>query len=450
MITWQRAIFLLCMAVVEATPVALLVTVAGGNAWLPLIGITLVGAIAARLSERNMPAQWHRPALLVLGLIAGVWLVKSTAGGGYGLLGGWGTIFNMGAGTSYLSLLSALYVFWRGTFLLDHDRVTVARVFARIVVALIIIIGAGALTDALTPALITLAANEIVTFFAAGLLAVALANMADQHSSSKLDWRGFATLVPAVAFVIGGGLLLTLIVGGYGAGVLGSIWRGVVLVFLIILSPLLFLFSLVVGLLSNLFDSEALRQMLERQQLQTNEATNQIGEQLNVPPWVTVLLQAFCILVPVLLMGLMYLLVRRRRRQGGPTNEERESLLSWGNLASDLGDLLANLRRRTRAAGLADALSRMRGGDPESRIRRSYIRLLLATESRDHPRLSAQTPHEFAPTASQALEKPATPIDTLTSAYERARYAPGTATASDAEQAEAAWQQIGEQTKRQP
>ena len=57
MISWQRTIYYLGLALVEATPAALLLTLAGADAWGALIGVVLLGALAdwVMLRRINMP-----------------------------------------------------------------------------------------------------------------------------------------------------------------------------------------------------------------------------------------------------------------------------------------------------------------------------------------------------------------------------------------------------------
>ena len=150
----------------------------------------------------------------------------------------------------------------------------------------------------------------------------------------------------------------------------------------------------------------------------------------------------------MIIVGL-FLLARRRSRRTGGADEERESLWEWGNLASDLRGLLAQLNPARRAEGLRDALARLRGSDPASRIRRSYIRLLLLGQERGQSRAAPETPREYASAAGALLPGANQPIDTLTESYERARYHPASATAADAATAERAWTAIEQADKSQ-
>src|SRR5690349_17490073 len=132
MLSWQRIAYYLGLALVEATPAALLLTIAGADAWGALVGVALLGAMADWIVLRRLPPNRQTLALAAGGLLCALWVVKSQVVGGYGLLGDWGqalgAIFSTThrrSGIAYLSLLLSLYCFWRGTRLTMHDRVSV-------------------------------------------------------------------------------------------------------------------------------------------------------------------------------------------------------------------------------------------------------------------------------------------------------------------------------------
>src|SRR5215471_6782511 len=123
MTSWQRLIYIVCLAIIEATPAALpLVLVGAPNAWGMLIFIALAGALADWLAAGWLPVEQQRPALLAVGLVFAAWGIKVAVGAGMGLLSGWsaafGALFSLTGSkstTAYLALLIALYVFRRGT-----------------------------------------------------------------------------------------------------------------------------------------------------------------------------------------------------------------------------------------------------------------------------------------------------------------------------------------------
>jgi hypothetical protein len=179
------------------------------------------------------------------------------------------------------------------------------------------------------------------------------------------------------------------------------------------------------------------------------QAAPPAGELLGIfPAWVQAAMRIFFALLPILLLIGLLLLARRRLQRQKNTDEERESLWSWSGLADDLRDLLAGFRRPGRDGGLRAALARLRGGDPASRIRRSYIRLLLAGEAHNQPRPAPQTPREYAPTARAMIAGAAPQVEALTGAYERARYHPTGTTEADAATAEQAWATIEQADRR--
>ena len=443
MISWQRTIFLGSVAVIEAAPAALLITFAGGNAWALLIGVALLAALITRLLEQRVSAETQRLALLISAFALGVWAMKGVSGAGYGLFSGWETLFaTFGSGSAFVTLLGVAYTFWRGTRLLDHDHATVARLFGRSLFVLVLLISFGALSSTLAPDRTTLASLEMLSYFIAGLLAVALANMADgEISMQRIEWRSLLMLVATILVVAVGGLLFASLFGGFAGTLISTVFEFFLVLGLVVMSPLLLLASWLIAQLGTLIDSATLAQLAANAQARA-QLMQQLQQQSpnTVAPWLLVLLQAFCLVLPVALIALLFLLVRRRARATQLTNEVRESILSWSGLASDLRDLFASRRRGE--GGLRAALAALRGNEPAQRIRRSYIRLLLASEAREHARQATQTPHEFAPTAVGAFPGTEQPIAIMTAAYERARYAPETATPAEADRADQAWRQI--------
>jgi hypothetical protein len=245
------------------------------------------------------------------------------------------------------------------------------------------------------------------------------------------------------------GLLFAAVFGQDAAQAVRAIIQVMAFIAALIILPFLLILEGVLRGLSSLFNMGSLTQMLARLQQQQRQQQTLAAEPLNIfPPWVATALQIFFALVPVLIIVALYLLIRRRSRREPNRDEERESLWSWSDLRSDLRDLLAGLRRTRTEEGLRAALARLRGDDSASRVRRSYIRLLLAGEARDRPRAAPQTPHEYAPDASEMLPSATHPIAELTKAYERARYYPASATPADADAAERAWGAIDEAQRR--
>lgn len=458
MLNWQRIVYYLGLALVEATPPALLLTIAGGDAWGLLIGVVLLGALADWIVLRRLPHERQPLALAGIALLCALWLVKVQIGGGYGPLGDWGqalgAIFSIShprAGVAYLGLLAALYCFWRGTRLTIHDRVSVQRVFRTIAISLLAIVGIGVLGVRLTGASAVAAWTEVLAFFAIGLVTIALASGIDEQDVGlhRLGWRGVLIVCGAIGAMLGLGVLIGALFGRDIAAIVGALWQAIVLVIALIFAPLVWLMVIILQAILNATRLDRWLQELGSQPLDLGAPPPPANGVLAIfPPWLQLALRVFFALLPVLLILALLLLARRRARRLAAADEERESLWSWAGLAEDLRGLLGGLRKRPRPGGLRAALARLRGGDPASRIRRSYIRLLLLGEERQQPRPTPQTPHEYAPTAGALLPLAAQPVDTLTEAYERARYNPDGVSASDAEAAERAWAAIEQAARR--
>jgi hypothetical protein len=157
------------------------------------------------------------------------------------------------------------------------------------------------------------------------------------------------------------------------------------------------------------------------------------------------------LLAAVFLFVLVSLLVRflhrRRARQRKPTDEIRESVFDWGDLAGSLGARLRGVFQRPRPA---DPLASLRGM-PEWRytvqIRERYQNLERRGGEGGRSRLPGETPSQY--TSALAKEFDGDPdlrgaLDTLTERYQEARYSGVPATEHDARVANDAWDVIRE------
>jgi len=459
MLSWQRIIYYLGLALVEATPAALLLTIAGADAWGVLVCVALLGTLADWIVLRRLPPERQTLALAAGGLLCALWVVKGQVVGDYGLLGDWGLAFGAifsasypRSGIAYLSLLLSLYCFWRGTRLTIHDRVSIHRLFRAIAFGVLIIGGIGAFSIGRDVFKAARASTEVLTFFAVGLFTLALGSATEDQDVGlrRLGWRGMGILGGAIALVLAVGSLIGSLFGAGVAQVIRTLWQAVVIVVVLILAPLIWLMA---KLIEALIDFPNLDRMLRQlaQQLQSSNLDQPppAGDVLGIfPTWLQAALRIFFALLPILLILGLLLLARSRARRRAGADEERESLWSWGGLAEDLRGLLAGLRGPQRAGGLRAALAALRGGDPASRVRRSYIRLLLLGEAHERPRPASQTPHEYAPAAGAMIPTAAQSVGALTDAYERARYNPNGVTAADADVAERAWAAIEQAERR--
>jgi hypothetical protein len=458
MLNWQRIMYYLGLALVEATPVVLLLTIAGADAWGVLVGVVLLGALADWIVLRRLPPERQTLALAAGALVCALWVVKGQVTGDYGLLGDWGqalgAIFSTNyrqSWVAYMSLLAALYCFWRGTRLTMQDRVSVQRIFRAIAFSLLLIVGIGLLGARLSGPSAVAASTEVLAFFAVGLLTIALASGMDEQEIGlqRLGWRGMLIVGGAIAGVLGLGVLTAALFGRDIALIVRTLWQALVVIIVLILAPLIWLIATLLEALLKLTSLDRWLQQLYQQPPITIEVAPPAAEVLGIfPPWLQTIIRIFFALLPILIILGLLLLARRRLRHQPAADEERESLWSWAGLADDLRDLLAGLRGSPRPGGLRAALAALRGGDPASRVRRSYIRLLLLGEARERPRPAPQTPREYAPAAGALLPAATQPVDTLTDAYERARYNPNGTTAADADAAERAWAAIEQAERR--
>ena len=453
MISLQRLTYILGLAVIETTPLALLLLIVGvGATWGVIFAIVLAGALVDWVVQLWLPVERQRPALLVFAFLLALWVIKARVAGDYGLLSGWGqalgALFSLRderSGMAYLLLLVTLYSFWRGIRLLGHDSASLRTFFIRATIAIMIIVGFGFwLAEGAAGNIVSSATVMVLIFFAVSLLSIALAGASEEHDAQlrRLGWRGLLTLGGAIMLVLIGGLLFVSLFGNGVVQVLSTIWTVFATILVLIMLPLIFLVEAVARWLFSVLDLSNLQRALEQLQQYQLQQRQQATEPLHVlPPWVSTLIQVFLALLPVVILAALFLLLRRRARRPADRDEERESLWSWRGVAADLRGLLAGLRPG-RDGGLRGALARLRGADPVSRIRRSYIRLLLLGETHEHPRTPSQTPHEYEPDADALLPTAAQPIAALTSAYERARYHPAASTTADADAAERAWSAI--------
>lgn len=445
---WPRLSAFLCAAIAEATLAAVALLVMGGDAWGLLVLLALAGTLADRLVQRALPSERQQIALLAAGLLSSAWVAKGVALGDYGLLSGWGTLaenlLSLGRERSaqlYATLLVACYTFWRGTCLSVDDNQRLRIWFGRALIALLLLIGLGTIgfSDPDFSARIT---AEMLVFFVAGLLMLALTSAMEGSRQGRLDRRGLSSVVATIGILVGLGLLIGLLLGEQAGVAVRTLGAVVAVLIGTLVAPIVFLgFALAQWLLSMGGQSDLAVRVSEMAEMlsQINNQGNQAGQSTSM--WLGIVINLLACLIPLLVVVALFLLSRRRTAHETGRDEVRESVWSWSGLSDDLRALLAGLRRPPTSAGLRAALAGLRGGDPVSRVRRSYILLLLRGEQRQQPRLPASTPREYEQVASdRPTTRPA--IERLTRAYERARYHPHATTPTDADSAEQAWGEI--------
>jgi hypothetical protein len=445
----RKLIVYIGLAILEAMPPALLLAFWGAPAALiPLLAAVGGAALIDTLVQRMLPAERQRIVRAAAVLLLALWATKSLVLGSMSLFSGWGRFAELGAepgAWSFVVLVVALYAAWRGLRIPLYENEGLREIFARSMAALLGVLVIGSWTsrheDPILPAVVT---SELVIAFAAGLVTVALARQDDiDHASRPLGWRNLTPIFAAIGVI----LLLSIVLGSLlGGGAAEVLLNGLTLILgaigALLLPIIIVLLSGLAWIMEQLHVERAFLALQDLSRfLQSNRLaqSNALLDATRTFPWLGPLLTWTGRLLPVIvLLAAIYLFSRRRNSARAGSDEERESLFSWSQLADDLRDLLGS-RRKNGAPGLQAALANLRGNDPVSRVRRSYIRMLIAAEQRQQPRPAPQTPHEYLPRAQVAFPQASQSVSDLTGAYEKARYHPQSVTEPDAEAAERAF-----------
>jgi hypothetical protein len=437
-----RALLIFCLAVAEATPAALALTILSvDGVWSALCAVAVIGAIADA-QARRLPPGVQRPALLAALVLTALGAAEVALPGPDGAPGVLLTPGHPERGDAYLLLLGALYAFWRGTQIGAHNSYSLRAWFPRAAAVALGIIIFG-LAGGRTPEMIDALTLQVIGLFAAGLTAIALAGIAEVSEAQlrRIGTRGAGIVAGAVVVVLLLGLASVGALGGDLGRLLGALWQGVAFLIGILLSPFLIVLFMIVDALLRLINVGDLMGALQDLQIEQQDRNEQISRALGfLPPWLIIVAQAIVALLPVLVIIALVLWLRRRPPRSAGDDEERESLFTFAGLIDDLRDLLAGLRPA--GGGLVELLGALRGDDAVQRIRRAYVRLLILGEQRGRPRAAAETPREYAAAAGEQLPGAAAPIESLTGAYERARYYPADVAHADADAAEQAWDSI--------
>ena len=169
------------------------------------------------------------------------------------------------------------------------------------------------------------------------------------------------------------------------------------------------------------------------------------GTPAGLPAWLGPLASLLVELLPVLLTLVLVLRRPRRTRLDDAGAEERESVWSWEAAGRDLQSWWQQIwgrRARPERDALTAALARLRGDDPVTVIRRTYVQLLIRGEQTDRGRAPEQTPAEYAQALAPLFPGDQEALLILTRTYEQARYHPTTTTPAHAAVAVNAWEQI--------
>ena len=285
-------------------------------------------------------------------------------------------------------------------------------------------------------------------FFALSAISLARLQVEGLRAQGRLGPQWIGPLVLPVAAVLLVGLLAAALLSHTFLVTLGAILRPVFAVLNFILEILIAIISwiayLVYLLLSVIVNKITGGRVAEMPRLTAPpqrfiEQSNQQVASLPDPVRYALLALVLAFIVFILTRFLF----RRpaRRRQG---NEERESVMDWGDVGSGLKGLLGNLLGRLRRKG-EDPFAALRG-DPRwahtLRIRTLYLRLLYRGKRAGAPRRPAETPREYAPRLATVFPQHEAEILTLTDTYRAARYRDRPATAADAATAERAFAAI--------
>ena len=136
----------------------------------------------------------------------------------------------------------------------------------------------------------------------------------------------------------------------------------------------------------------------------------------------------------------VYALRRYRSRREAWAEEERESLLSGGELRAMLRGMFR--RRAVTTSNTATRLSARQQRRAAARIRQLYAALLRLGDSLDVSRPPALTPNEYLPHLTQVLPGSVESLEEITAAYLAIRYGELPESADDVRRVEAAWQAV--------
>jgi nitrate reductase NapE component len=435
----------LLLAAFEATLVSLFsITIGLGPSWLLLFGVVLVGRAFDWLTTR-LPAQIERFVLLAGAIVAVLLVVgRTTEIGIVALLPGSNEF-----GLAYLLLLVALFTYWRGTQLTSADSSSVSAHFGRgggFIGLLLLLLSPLVGADPERTSTITI---QILAFVALGLLNMALLTTAtEQTAAQRMGWRWFATLALSILGLLAvGGLLIALLGGEQGLATLQQLLTLILTPIALVGAFLAWLFFILLGepivrlirWINSRFEQPNIDDappFAEQSTLFGSDPGTFITGLAASATWIMALIPV------IVLIGLVLLMQRRRRKPLGG-DEQRVSLGLIDGLSSDLQSLLQGLRNPFARSqqGLLSALAALGRNDPTSRVRRVYVNLLLRLERERLARQPAETPHEFAQTAQQVIPQH-NALETITVAYEQARYNPAGASEEEAALAEQALRNI--------
>jgi hypothetical protein len=414
--------------------------------WLCL-GVVLGGAIVGRMADRNAMGAF----IVVVGALAAslVALMLIVPPGMRGL-DAWLSdvvylLTHASAEALPVSLITVLFVaflWWRGLKTVGVERDGLIRTFAIGLFVQLVLLFVGfrgsRATQGNVAGIASSPANlvmlgRVLLFLASSMAAFSLAQIShtlrEQGRRTGIDLRIDRYWMVTVFSVIAGSLLLGLIIGQVISpgrfGFLRPLWNLIVQIFLLIVFILAYLFF---SLLEPLLQESAQRPRSTGPRpfasfLESGESLEDLEQKpIQIPP---VLFQVFQVLV--ILAGaalVVWLLIRalRRRRSISEVEgvvESRESVLSWDLLKSQVSSLLDGMRKRRLSpflelGGAAD--------DPRRVIRAIYQQILARAIELESPRGRGQTPGAYMQTLLHLCPEERSAWETITAAYQVARY----------------------------
>jgi hypothetical protein len=277
----------------------------------------------------------------------------------------------------------------------------------------------------------------LLLFLASGLATLALHGV--QHALNeqarrtgirlRVDRYWTITVLTVVAIVLGLGLIIGQIVApGTLAGafsLLKPIWTTLTQILLLLLYALAYLFfGLFEPLLAGIQNRPPRPAPRPFESPLGPEAIEELGrEPIQVPPLLGQFIQAVLILGAIALVAWFFVrAVKKQKRKVLVQNdiiETRETILSLDLVRSQLRGLFDGLRG---GKALPLFLDPGAPGDPRRTVRELYQRLLARGIEQNVPRAAEETPSVYQQTLSYLCEDERESLETLTLAYEVARY----------------------------
>jgi hypothetical protein len=296
----------------------------------------------------------------------------------------------------------------------------------------------------------------VVTYFASGLLAVALTRIeevaiTEPGGAAPLSSKWAATLAGTLAVTgvvaVSAGQLITTGVARWVLKPITLLLQFAVLVFATLVAEIM---SQLLPLLQWLIGDVALQELQERMEGLQAFRPPELPEDPNGSPFLSAALQRALVTVLVagaILLG-VWLLIRSFRRwqlnRSLTPGGIRDRVDPEGGLAEDLADYLRDQWAQLRQ--LADPrrfLRRMGTGSPQA----IYANLLALMAAGGSPRQPEQTPYEYEPVAVQALSGCESEIAHITAAYVAAHYGEAAVSSQELASLQADWEAVKSEGK---